>query len=503
MLRWDARSLCLVLIAVGVALTVLFVVVGMPPPGSDDAWYKGPAASLAMYGRMANPGLTEVFERADEISAVYPQLAEVFMAGFYAVFGVSRRTSIAWDMTIHVLATLAIATTGLRLTRGFEIDATVAWWAALVTGLVWLGGHRLLDRLEAVGLLFVWLDLALLPYRRFTASRAALAGVFAGLAGLCAPWAGVLGGALIAGRALADAWTGTLRSLLLAVPTIAAGAVTTIGLFSLWAVGMEWLYPGILDEQFFGAIRATQIYEGSASSSPATILAFAARNLFVEATVVPGLLLAVLWLPVAFRNLPEAKGEAAAATRRLAIALTVTGVVAMCASSLWRPTTYFYLWASAQLVMPGLTLVIARFLRAGDRLIPASVAAVAWAAVVLTIGAAFLSGPRERLDGAHAALREIVPPGERVAVTTTHWIAFQGRNPWGDAAALYKFDPTLISTFDWLILGTGKGRDRPEQIMDQFELVDSVQTDIPTQLTYGWAVYRRVRPGAVRENDKR
>jgi hypothetical protein len=503
MRRWDTRSLCAALVATGLGLTVLFVVLGAPPPGSDDAWYKGPAASLAMHGRLANPGLAGMFERAEEVSAVYPQLAQVLLGGFYAVFGVTRRVSIAWDMLIHTLGALAIATTGLRLTRGFSIEPRVAWWSALVTGVVWLAGHRVLDRLEAVGLLFVWLDLALMQQRRFTPPRAALAGIFAGLAGLCAPWAGVLGGALIVGRALSDTWTGSVRGVLLAVPAVVFGGLTTIGVFALWVAAMEWGYPGIVDEQFLGAIRTTKIYEGSGSVALTRTLALLWRNLMVEATVVPALVLSALWLPLAFKELPRAQGDAAAQARRLAIALNAAGLSAIVVGAVWRPTTYFYLWASAQLALPALTLVVARFLRSGGKVLVVGVVAVAWWSVGLTVGFHFQNDPRERLDGAHASILEIVPPGEPVAVTTTHWIAFEGRNPWVDVTSLYKFSPELISQYDWLVLGTGVGRDKPDKIMGQFELVDSVDTVAKAQVTYAWAVYRRAHPGTPRQDDTR
>ncbi len=496
------RSLLFWLFATGLVLTTCFVALGMPPPGADDSWFKGPAATLAATGHLASPGLTGFFPRSHEVYASYPPLPQYLLASVYRVFGITRRVSISWDLLVHLAGTLAIAATALRVAQGNAVDPKVRWWAAFAVGLIWLPGHRTLDRQEGLGLLFVWLDLWVIghPAGGSPALRAAASGVFAGLASLAAPWAGVLGGGTIAARAFASAWDGTeddpvprtAKAFARAVPIVCAGAVTTAAVFVAWVGWIEFQYPGVFNEQFLGAMRAAAGWEPHATLQ--LWLSLVRRSLFAEATLLPGLVLAALWFPLSALSLPPADGVQAHQARRLAQVLYAVGLFALVLGAIWRPTAYTYFWASAAILMPCLVVVLARFAhdsqRAG-RVIATSLVLVAWFAVALTVFWTLREDPRGRLDGSFRALQEIVPPDECVATTTSHWMAFQGRNPWLDALWLYKRDPSLLDDCDWLVLRTGVGQDLPESILGDFDLVEELEANSPVQVTYAWAVYHR------------
>ena len=54
-------------------------------------------------------------------------------------------------------------------------------------------------------------------------------------------------------------------------------------------------------------------------------------------------------------------------------------------------------------------------------------------------------------DRVFAQLREAIPPGQSVAATITHWLAFQGRNPWREVL-FAACDPREVSRCQWLVL---------------------------------------------------
>jgi hypothetical protein len=485
-----------VLIGVGLALTAACVATGTPVPDADDAWFKSPAAELATRGALASPSLTGFFPRVHELFAAYPPLPQLILAGFFAVFGVSVRTAIFCAMLAHLACAVGITRVARRLLDGFSVSPGVRWWAPLVAGLCWLPAVRLLDRPEAFGLAFLWLDLAAVGPRS-PWLRAARSGLWVGLAALCAPWAGLLGALTLGGRALTDAWVASPSpgaALANAAGWIAVGGALSATLFGSWIGVIEVLRPGLFAEQFLGAMRWADVFEPFPQTLGLYVSAVR-RSLLVHPWTLPAFLVTAAWFPIAARGLDPADGPAAAACRRLAWVLYLTALVGLTLGLLRRPFAYTYASANLQFALPCLALVVARF--AADRehptvgrALPAALVGLAWLFVVKSLGAWAALPASERLDGAYAALREVVPAGEPVMVTSRHWQAFQGRNPWRDAIFLYKRDPSLLADCDWMVLRTGAGADQPD-FVDQFELVAQVPTRADDDATYAWAVWRR------------
>jgi len=489
----QARRLAATLWVVGGVMSLVLVLLGAPPPMSDDAWFKGAAAHMASTGVLANPGLTGFFPRVHEVYACYPPIPLWLLAWFYAVFGVTQRASIAFTLTVHTLSAMAIGLAALRIQGGFRIPARVAWWTALATGVVWLGAERLLDRPEEFGLLFVWLDLGIRGPRHRLA-RAALSGLLAGLAALSAPWAGLVAMALFSFRTLGASWrthqgTAVVGALL---GPVGVATVTSLTVFGAWVVSLELAHPGVFAEQFLGAMQAAQVFEPYPEDVP-SYLAAVLRAVGAQRSLLFAFAVVLLWFPVALTSLPRADRDEGAV---LASALYTAGLVTLGIGLAFRPLAYTYTWGSIELLMPCLAVAFARFQvdpesRLFGRALMAVVVATAWIlGPVRSATYAWLDDPEARVDGAFAGLREVIPPGERVAVTSVHWMAFQGRNPWRDALFLSKRDLSTLDDCDWLVLRAADPPDDPPYF-DDFEPVASHPSWVPATMSYAWTVLRR------------
>jgi hypothetical protein len=481
----------------GAVLWAVYVALALPPPETDDAWFKSPAAHLAVTGQLASPGITGFFPNVHEVFAAYPPLPGWLLGGLFALFGVTPRTAVAYSMGVHVLSALALTAVAQRTLEGWEMPDWVRWTATVSVGLAWLPGDRLLDRPEEIGLLFVWADV-LWRGPPHPLGRAAISGVAAGTAALCAPFSGLLGGLSLALRALAasrvshpGSWSGTIAAATL---PIATGAATSIAIFLCWVGWLEVVHPGEFQAQFLGAMHAAE----EMMPYPADFQTFrtaVAQSLMTQATLVPAFLFAAAWFPIAIQRLRPVAGGEAYAARACAVAIYVSAMVGLLLGIGRRPWAYTYFWASAEVFFACLPLVLAAVLTDKDnpmlgRVVSVVILVIAWCGPAQTLGWYVLEAPEARQDGATAELHRLIPPGECVQTTTRHWMAFEGRNPWRDAIFLSKRNVSALDDCDWLVTRAGGGASLPPYI-DEFELLAEQPARAPDSHTFAWSVYRR------------
>jgi hypothetical protein len=505
----DHLHLLACLAAIGAVLAAILVPLGFPPPRVDDAWFKGPAAELAMNGRLASPGITGFFPRVHEIFACYPPLPQLLLALWYRCWGVSLTSSLAYGLAVHTAFAMGLGSTALRLLHGFQVPRRVALAAALVTGAAWLANLALLDRQEELGLGFLWIELALARSKP-TARGAAVSGAFAGLAALSSPWTGLLAATVVSLRAAAFTWDAATgapgarlgTALRGAAPWWAVSGLVAAGLFGGWIAWLEVQYPGVFREQFLGAMQFTTLNEPYPVDLGGLLRAWA-ESIGYQPFLLPSIFLAVAAFPAVFLTLRvpptgPAPTEPALARRQasiLAAVLYAVGLSTLGLNLYLRPWAYTYCWASMELTAPCLAVALVRYLAdAGNRTLgialALAVAGVAWGDPVRGVTAALSQPAEEAPRAVFAALQAAVPPGEKVAVTSRHWLAFQGRNPWREAIFLTHRDPALLDDCDWLVARAGLGSDLPAYI-DAFDLVQQTTTTSDDPVTYAYSLWHR------------
>ncbi|TVQ86528.1 MAG: hypothetical protein EA397_20230 [Deltaproteobacteria bacterium] len=490
----------LVLASVGLIFMVVYVFIGAPPPMSDDAWFKAPAAELATHGRLASPSLKGLLPRTQEIFACYPPIYVLVISAAYALFGVSLRVSVATVMLLHLVGTTLMALITRRSLRGLGHSRQVAWVASLIAGLIWMSGERLFDRPESLALIFVALDL-LLPPSRSTARRSVMSGLLIGLALLTAPWAGIVGAVALLARTVATWWLDEGNNHLpklgskLIREAGPAGFIST-ALFAGWIGWLEVYWPGVFGDQFLGAMKLARFYEPYPSSLVAWGGALT-RSLAAQGWLILPVVLAALGAPLILFRSDAMRDSRSRAGLAFALALYTTGVGTLLIASVYRPWAYTYAWGSIFILFPSIGVILVRFLQDADhpwmgRLMIGVLIVLAWTGPARAVYAWSMDDPSHRVDESFARIQFEVPAGEVVGVTSRHWTAFHGRNPWRDALFLYKADPALLDDVHWLVLSEGEGSDRPEQLLPDFELVRSAPSTQRSSLSYGYSIWRRV-----------
>jgi len=505
--RWQG----MVLIG-GIVLACWLCSLGVPVPRWDDGIYKSPGAELAQHGRLIVPAAKGFLPQADRVFAAYPPLYQLAIAGWYLAFGVSLRSSLAFSFTLHLLGVLGVMAVAGRLVRatmgyhalttppGEDIAETVprpalAQQAAAIlvvaVGLIHLANLSHFDRPEEAALLWIWIEVLIVHglATRPGSRRSLASGLFLGLAALTAPWVGVLGVLIVTLRALFTAlqpqgaprlvrWSAMIAHLALV-------AVTAAAMAGSWYAVMEHVFPGAVSAQMdatLGFLKGTQ---------------FGVSGWEKLAALGGTLLDNRLQLPAAAVALAFFAATAAQArslrVAPLALAMYGSGAIGIVVVALARPAAYTYFGATLIVLLPCLGLALTRDLcGAGTR------RRLALATLLVCTGAAFgdtgrlavmgrWSPESQKPDRVFAQLRETIPPGQSVAATSTHWLAFQGRNPWREVL-FAAHDPGEVSRCQWLVLPCGVGQ---PDFIDRFELVGPVPSPQPAPQSYGYCLWRR------------
>jgi len=500
------------ILIVGIVLSIYGVLAAVPCPAVDDAYYKSPAAEWIQNGRLAIPCAQGFLPQTDRIFACYPAAFQVVLAGWYYCFGISLRSSLAFGFAVHLTHALLIAAAARELMLQHAALARyrpkyVAWCAGLI-GLVHLCNLAFFDRLEELALVYIWTGwlLTTVPARQSWMAKVLMQGLCLGAAGLTSPWVGVMGGVLVLFRAMFGVFSPTgsqtrLERYLSAFGLRDALAVGSISLAMAlaWYNSTEAAFPGSIDDQFLGTMRhlgETQIrsdwlvqlgrlgssYLYSPGQAPATAL------------LLVGLLVVALRGRDPRRSIP---GEV--------WSLLGTGVVGILVVAVLRPEAYTYLGAMQMLLLPCLGVSMIGYVHDSQETPRPDrerrpyriglvrgliIACLVFAAkdIAVTVWFNARLQPEERADSVAQRLREWIPESDRVAVTARHWHVFQGRNDWREAFFSSLESHQEVLACHWLVLPKDCGQ--PAYI-DQFELVESVRTRVPSHHTFAYDLYRR------------
>lgn len=477
---------------VGCVLLLVLVSIGFPAPRVDDGWFKGPAAELALNGRLASPAITGFFPHIDEVFACYPPLPPFLLAGWYSAVGVSLRSSLAWSLLVHVGFCVAVSGVAYRCLGAGSVPA---WRASVLGGLAWLANVSLLDRQEELGLCWLWVDtlFAFRDHRRPAALAAARTGFLVGLAALSSPFSGLLSACAVGMRIVLSAWehppaAQTSRARAALADVAHRGAIAGLlasSIFGMWVLAAEYIQPGVFESQFLEAMRWASNDPPFPGNFPLYVSTLVG-SVQIQIFVLPVLLVTLLATPVALAERPH----------RIPAALFGAGLVGLWIVLGFRPAAYTYLWASAMVLAPCFAVAWHRYLTGEPRLalgIGLALCAFAWVDPARNVVAASTLPEAEKPDEVIAALREAIPPRELVAVTARHWSAFQGRNPWREVIFLTRRNRTLLADCDWMVLREGEGLDRPPQL-PEYDLVKIVPSSaVDADLTFAYSVWKHRR----------
>ncbi|MFM2095102.1 MAG: hypothetical protein RIS70_2226 [Planctomycetota bacterium] len=537
-----------IVLAAGLVMSLIGIVWCVPCPIVDDAFYKSPAAEWIQNGQFAIPAAKGFLPQVDITFACYPPVFQMVLAGWYALFGFSLRSSLGFVYSIHVVNALLIARVagnlGLRFfegeswpvgrrdvsgvaanrelrTRLPDADAVRgAWWFATTAGLIQLCNLALFDRLEELAICFLWTGWLLTPHekRHSWLGRILVMGLCLGAAALTVPWVGFLGATLVVFRetfGLADRyrfdpshWQTGVRYAVRHV--VGIGAVS-LAMVLIWLHVTETFFPGAIDDQFLGTLRhlrATQL-RGTLTEQGRRLLdslLYSPGQLPATALTWCGLIAIVCRGRSAWRAIPF---------EALAIGATsVVGLVLLCFT---RPEAYTYLNAIQMLLLPCLGVAVAAFAtdvdhaNTGERdanlegvrhrfrqrgfmrsLIVSGALGVCVLAAIRDPGTVAWHystlSPRETAGEVASRLRGWIPATDRVAVTARHWHAFQGRNDWREAFFSSRIEAGEVLACEWLVLPKDCGR---PDFLGGFELVEQIETDVPSHHTYAYDLYRR------------
>ncbi len=500
-----------IVLIVGIGLAVRLSSCGLPCPTSDDAVYRSPAAELVQNGTLAIPSMGSFLPRSATIFACYPPLYQLFLSGWYWVLGFSLRSSLAFSFTVHLLNALAVmVVTRHALATDTDLTALARRATIAATGLIQVANLAYFDRPEETALLWIWMEVL---WVRGAGFRYVLAsGVLLGLAGLTSPWVGILGAMVVAvrtvltmdgqgeagsrpfadfqtrqglltptsgrGHGTVTRWTATGLRL----SAIGLGAATVVG---SWVVAMETMYPGIIDDQFFGVMRHIASNQGPPSLRK-NLGQFANALLYNPPQLLPLALTLVLFPLLCFRTgwrrIPAAL-----------LALFAAGACGFVVVAILRPIAYTYLGAAQVLLLACFGPAISQYLRGPPSAVRLGLGiltlctAFTFQQATALVASTWTVPEAERCDQVCHRLTKIIPPGDLVDITGRHWYCFQGRNPWYEAYFLRDYRDDLLRA-RWLVLPIGKGT---PQFIDAFELVEEIATTADPEYTYAYSLWRR------------
>ena len=537
-----------IVLAAGLVMSLIGIVWCVPCPIVDDAFYKSPAAEWIQNGQFAIPAAKGFLPQVDITFACYPPVFQIVLAGWYAIFGFSLRSSLGFVYAIHVLNALLIARVagnlGLRFLEGEsgavgrrDVLAVAAngelrtrlpdarsvrgaWWFATTAGLIQLCNLSLFDRLEELAICFLWTGWLLTTHekRHSWLGRILVMGLCLGSAALTVPWVGFLGAMLVVFRE-AFGWADRCRfdpgngqtGVQYAVRHVVGIGAVSLAMVVIWLHVTETFFPGAIEDQFLGTLRhlrATQL-RGTLTEQGRRLLdslLYSPGQLPATALTWCGLIAIVFRGRSAWRAIPFE-----------ALAMGATSVVGFAVLCFTRPEAYTYLNAIQMLLLPCLGVAVAAFAtdvdhaRTGDKdahpegvphlfmqhgfmrsLIVSGTLAVCVIAAIRDPGT--VAWNHSKLSTSETAgevashLRGWIPATDRVAVTARHWHAFQGRNDWREAFFCSRIDAGEVLACEWLVLPKDCGR--PDFLSD-FELVEQVETAVPSHHTYAYDLYRR------------
>ncbi len=465
----------------GIALFTWLIWLGVPCITSDHAVYHSPAVEFATNGRMAIPCFKSLFPQTEKAFGCYPPLFQFMLSGWYAVFGFSLRTALAFHFVIHLLSTFAIMKLTERFLDGTECTPSKRWYILLAVGVIHATNLTNFDRQEETALLFLWIEM--LYVQGTVLWRCLLSGLMIGLAGMISPWVGLLGASVFGFRTLFQCWQSSgqpRRWWHAAFRIIAAGLMALLPAL-IWVFYMEYHYPGILNDQFLGTMR----YIAAHRPKPPSIL----NNLdeFWNS-----LLITRPQLPVLFVTAALFLGQHRRSITPNLLAIYITSMLGILFLLVTRPESYTYLGAVEMLLLPCFIPAMSRYL-----LEPATDSRFGYLLLLfLTLFASQKAvqeatlplrwNPAERHDEVYRRLREVIPPGELVNITGRHWDVFQGRNPWLEAAFL--MDEPILLEAKWMVIRANIG---VPPCIDAFELIEKIPTTVDRDDTYAYSIWRR------------
>jgi hypothetical protein len=474
-----------IVLFVGIAEAAWLTWNGIPCVTSDHSVYHSPAVELATHGRLAIPGFGHLFPRTDVVFACYPPLYQFLLAGWYFIVGFSLRSALTFSFIVHILGALAVMrVTELTIVKEnyTPLGRSVVLTAIGVIQLVYLVHF---DRHEEAALLWLWAEMICCQKPGWT--RSLLSGAFIILAALISPWVGLLGAGVVTFRTffLTLGTATQIRDWVQAGSRLALTGLVAALPVAGWVWLMESLYPGILNDQFFGTMRwiATHREPLSLENNPRVFFS----SLFYCRPQAP-VFLATLALFPWVRRAGVAKDS-----QPNALALYMTSWVAIAILACLRPEATTYISSVEMLLLPCFIPALARYFgrgaadqRGGFLFLPLFVAFASYQAVQLAT-LPWRWNDAERCDAVCQRLHELIPPGELVDITGRHWYCFQGRNPWYETYFMQD-QPELLNA-RWMVLAVGIGL---PPCIDAYELVEQTPTTITTRdQTYAYSLWRR------------
>lgn len=484
----------------GIAIACALTTVGLPRPRVDDGFYKSVGAELVQHGRFAVPCATGLYAGAEDVFACYPPLYPLIVGAWYAVFGVSLRSSLAFSYAVHLLGTLAVMLVTRRLLDDHMAGAPectarlrIRHLIVLGVGVIHLSNLAYFDRIEETGLLWVWLEVLVVQglHTRPGWGRVVGSGVCVGLAGLTSPWAGALGALVISARTVLSVQLAASppcrRAWGCAGLRLIATGLVTLALGVSWYATMEVLYPGAIARQLGSGLQ--QLKQLQCSGEWLQKIRDFGETIGHNPWQLPASLLALM-LPVALAGRQRFLSP-------LGWSLYLGALTAMSVVAVLRPSAHTYLGAAQILLLPCLGPVVlswgdgvSRSARRGMAILSCCTAFACGQVVVLGLTACCMPD-EERPDAVFRRLASTIPPTEPVATLSLHWHAFQGRNPWRDALFSGLVDPTEVLRCRWLVL--------PAEVCDPdyiggFELIERRWAQSPWR-TYAYSLWRRTAAG--------
>ena len=243
-------------------LGILAVAWNFPCPQVDDAFYKSPAAELVQHGRLAIPCSAGFLPRMEEVFACYPPFYQLILAAWYAVFGVTLKTSLAFSFFVHALNGLLIVELSRRWLREHDgLSPVVKIVLPTMAGVLHLCNLAYFDRQEELALVFVFTSMVIAwsPMPGWFMVRPLLIGVCVGCAALTSPWVGMLAVVMTSTRELLNAVQSSASKLgvRLAFTFLRLACIGTvvITMIATWYLTIELFYPGVIREQFLGILK--------------------------------------------------------------------------------------------------------------------------------------------------------------------------------------------------------------------------------------------------------
>lgn len=468
-----------VVLVLGIALATWLTWIGVPCLTSDHAVYHSPAVELVAHGRMAIPCFNTLFPQTDVAFGCYPPLFQLLLSGWYYLLGFSLRSALVFCFIIHLVNAMAIMKLTEHVMGQRDYSSFIRTLILIAVGVIHVTNLTHFDRQEETALLWIWIEM--LFVQGPGPGRGMLSGLLIGLAAMTSPWIGVLGAMVLAFRAVFYCWQNAVTRKewwqagcsLLAAAIVAA--VPVVG----WAFYMETFYPGILNDQFFGTMRYLAVHRPYVPSFTNNI-AELYNSFLLTRPQVPVFIFTMILLPCCgWRRLaPNTSAIYVAACLGLAILFVV------------RPEAYTYLGAIQILLLPCFISALSRYLLSSS---------IKFGMVLLLFFTLFASqlavqlatlpmrwNPHEYHDEVYRHLRQVIPPGDLVAVTGRHWDCFQGRNPWMEAIFL-KDEPVLLQA-KWMVIPVGIGL---PPCIAAFERVEEIPTRVVSEQTYAFSLWRR------------